>query len=162
MGLSITSTLAVTLLFLQNPAALIQKNCQKTEIAKAEFKRLESTGIIQRSNSPWASPLHMLPKKDGSWQSCGDNSRLNLITTPDKYSLPNMQDVSNGLHGLTVFSKIDLSKATAKSLLRPQTFQKRRLSRHLASLSAFSCLLNFPTHNGLHFGQSQRYISIHG
>ncbi len=36
--------------------------------------------------------------------------RLNLVTTPDKYPLPNMQDLSNGLHGCTVFSKIDLVK----------------------------------------------------
>ncbi len=31
-----------------------------------------------------------------------------MVTTPDKYSLPNMQDLSNGLHGCTIFSKIDL------------------------------------------------------
>jgi hypothetical protein len=36
---------------------------EKLEIAKAEFKRLESAGIIHRSKSPWASPLHMVPEK---------------------------------------------------------------------------------------------------
>ncbi len=44
------------------------KSCRldpkKLEIAKAEFRRLESAGIVRRSKSPWASPL---PKKDGSW-----------------------------------------------------------------------------------------------
>jgi hypothetical protein len=40
-------------------------NPEKLQIAKAEFKRLESAGIIRRSTSPWASPLHMVPKKDG-------------------------------------------------------------------------------------------------
>ncbi len=35
---------------------------------------------------------------------------LNLITTPDKYPLPNMQEISNELHGCTKFSKIDLVK----------------------------------------------------
>jgi cleavage and polyadenylation specificity factor subunit 1 len=50
----------------------------------------------------------MVPKKDGSWQPWGDYHRLNLVTTLDKYPLPNMQDLSNGLHGCTVFSKIDL------------------------------------------------------
>ncbi len=83
---------------------------EKLKIAKAEFKRLESAGIIRHSKSSWASPLHMAPKKDGSWQPCGDYRRLNLVTTPDKFPLPNMQDLSNGLHGCTVFSKIDLVK----------------------------------------------------
>jgi hypothetical protein len=32
------------------------------------------------------------------------------VTAPDKYPLPNMQDLSNGLHGCTIFSKIDLVK----------------------------------------------------
>jgi hypothetical protein len=36
--------------------------------------------------------------------------RLNLVTTPDKYPLLNMQDLSNGLHNCTIFSKIDLVK----------------------------------------------------
>jgi hypothetical protein len=80
------------------------------QIAKTEFKSLESAGIISRSKSPWASPLHMVPKEDRSWRPCGDYRRLNLVTTPDKYPLPNMQDLSNGLHGCTVFSKIDLDK----------------------------------------------------
>jgi hypothetical protein len=39
-------------------------NPEKLQIAKAEFKRLESTGINCHSKSPWASSLH---KKDGSW-----------------------------------------------------------------------------------------------
>jgi hypothetical protein len=83
---------------------------QKLQIAKAEFKRLESASIIFRSKSPWVSPLHMVPRKDKLWRPCGDYRHLNLVTTPDKYPLRNMQDLSNGLHGCTVFSKIDLVK----------------------------------------------------
>jgi hypothetical protein len=59
MRLSITST----------PAATPQSrrlDPEKLEIAKTEFKRLESAGIICHSKSPWASPSHMVPKKDGS------------------------------------------------------------------------------------------------
>jgi hypothetical protein len=52
----------------------------------------------------------MVPKKYRSWRPCGDYSRLNLLITPDKYPLQNMQDLSNSLPGCTVFSKIDLVK----------------------------------------------------
>jgi hypothetical protein len=39
----------------------------------------------------------MVPKKDESWRPCGNYRRLNLITTSDKYPLPNMQDLSSVL-----------------------------------------------------------------
>ena len=52
----------------------------------------------------------MVTKPRGGWQSCSDYCRLNQINTPDRYLLPNMQDLANHLHGATVFSKLDLVK----------------------------------------------------
>lgn len=34
----------------------------KLAVAKNEFDSLTSQGVTQRSNSPWASPLHLVPK----------------------------------------------------------------------------------------------------
>jgi hypothetical protein len=49
----------------------------------------------------------MALKKDRSWRPCGDYRSLNLVTTPRQVSFTK-QDLSNVLHGCTIFSKIDL------------------------------------------------------
>ena len=82
----------------------------KLEAAKKEFAELERQGVIQRSNSPWSSPLHMVKKADGSWRPCGDYRRLNLVTKPDMYPPPHMEDLTAKLAGCKFFSKIDLRK----------------------------------------------------
>ncbi len=85
---------------------------EKHRIAEEEFLlAMEKAGIIRRSNSPWVSSLHLVPKKDGSWRPCGDYRRLNTVTIPDRYPLPNMQSLNDRMAGCTVFSKIDLVKA---------------------------------------------------
>jgi hypothetical protein len=142
MGSSITSTPVATPPIFAKSRHL---DPQKLQITKAEFKRLEYAGIVRRSKSPWASPLHMVPKKDGSWRPCGDYHRLNLVTTPDKYPLPNMQDLSNGLHNCTIFSNIDLVKGYHQIPVATEDIPKTAIIIHLACLNICSPLLGCPT-----------------
>ncbi|XP_076734505.1 LOW QUALITY PROTEIN: uncharacterized protein K02A2.6 [Maylandia zebra] len=80
----------------------------KLAVAREEFATMERLGIVQRSNSAWASPLRMVPKSDGRWRPCGDFRRLNNVTENDHYPIPHIQDFSAHLAGTSVFSKIDL------------------------------------------------------
>lgn len=82
----------------------------KLAAAKAEFESMEAAGIIRRSDSPWSSPLHLVRKPDGSWRPTGDYRRMNRVTVPDSYPLPNILDFSANLAGKKFFSKIDLVK----------------------------------------------------
>ena len=82
----------------------------KLRTAEKEFRALEKAGIVRRSNSGWSSPLHMVPKPDGSFRPCGDYRRLNTVTEDDRYPLPSIQDFTANLAGCTIFSKIDLVK----------------------------------------------------
>ena len=80
----------------------------KFAVAKHEFHEMEEAGIIRRSNSPWSSPLHIVPKQSGGWRPCDDYRRLNEAITDDRYPLPHIQDFNSRLAGSCIFSKIDL------------------------------------------------------
>ena len=96
----------------------------KLAIAKKDFKNLEDAGIARRSNSSWASPLHMVPKADGTWRPCGDYRALNGKTTPDRYPIPHIQDFAAHLRGMEVFSKIDLFKGYYNIPVAPEDVPK--------------------------------------
>lgn len=83
----------------------------KYESAKKDFEHMVKVGICRPSKSPWSSALHVVSKENGADRACGDYKRLNAITTPDRYPVPNIQDFTINLHNCTVFSKIDLARA---------------------------------------------------
>ncbi|BHF63063.1 hypothetical protein SprV_0200605300 [Sparganum proliferum] len=79
--------------------------------AKAEFERMLQLGIIRPSESPWASPLHMVPRAtSGDWRPCGDYSALNNTTLPDRYPVPNLQGFVEALFSKAVSSNTDLMR----------------------------------------------------
>lgn len=76
----------------------------------AEFKKQEEQGILQASNSEWASPLVLIEKK-GKLRIAGDYRLLNAQTVPDRYPVPNLHDSVQKLCNMKYFSKIDLVRA---------------------------------------------------
>ena len=65
-------------------------------------------GVIRKSVSPWASPVVLVCKKDGSLRFCIDLRKLNSQTIKDAYSLPRIEESLDCLNGAIIFTSLDL------------------------------------------------------
>ncbi|UYV80895.1 K02A2.6-like, partial [Cordylochernes scorpioides] len=81
---------------------------RERQIIQDEVNKMEKLDIIQPSESPWASPVVLIRKKDGSWRFCVDYRRLNKITKKDVYPLPRIDDTLDCLRGARFYSSMDL------------------------------------------------------
>ena len=80
---------------------------QYEEVKKHLGEMLE-IGAIRRSESPWASTVVLMRKKDGSLRFCIDLRQLNSRTVKDAYSIPRIEDSLDSLNGSCIFTSIDL------------------------------------------------------
>jgi len=83
----------------------------KEQIIAKHIQDMLRNKIIETANSPWAAPVVLARKKDGTWRFCVDYRRLNQVTKKDSYPLPRIDDVVDALGGenAKVFSTLDVA-----------------------------------------------------
>ena len=81
---------------------------QMYDEVKAHIQEMLDLGAIRPSNSPWASAIVLVRKKDGRLRFCIDLRRLNNRTVKDAYSLPKIESILDSLLGAKIFSTLDL------------------------------------------------------
>ena len=76
----------------------IKQNSRKLPFAQykeveKELDKQHQQGLIQDSDSPWASPIVVVRKKNGDLRVCVDYRKVNEVTQKDAYPLPRIEDV---------------------------------------------------------------------
>ncbi|BHF66344.1 hypothetical protein SprV_0200936000 [Sparganum proliferum] len=84
-----------------------------------------SNGHHPSTESPCASPLHMVPEAaTGDWQPCGDYRSIKNVTVTHRYAGPHLQDFVGALFGKSMLSKVDLVRAFHQMPIVPEDVSK--------------------------------------
>jgi hypothetical protein len=94
-------------------SAPIRQNVRRVPPAKREeveklLDEMCKKKVVQPSTSPWASPVVLVRKKDGSTRFRVDYRKVNNVTRKDAYPLPRIDETLNTLAGSKWFSTLDL------------------------------------------------------
>ena len=92
--------------------------------AKEEVKKLLAEmlqkNVISPSTSPWASPIVLVQKKDGSTRFCVDYRKVNSLTRKDAYPIPKIDETLDTLAGAKLFSTLDLRSGYWQVQVNPE------------------------------------------
>lgn len=80
------------------------------ESLKKDIDDMLKMRVIRESSSPYACPVVVVRKKDGSNRVCVDYRKLNSVSARDPEPMLNMTDLMQRLSSDTIFTTIDLSK----------------------------------------------------
>uniref|UniRef100_A0A0C9RDU3 Pol_3 protein n=1 Tax=Fopius arisanus TaxID=64838 RepID=A0A0C9RDU3_9HYME len=102
---------------------------EHTEEIKTQVRKMLSQGIIGPSESPYNSPLWIVPKKADSkgnkrWRLVIDFRELNKKTIGDSYPLPDISEILDKLGGAKYFSVFDLANGFHQITMDPEDREK--------------------------------------
>ena len=91
---------------------------------REELNRLLDGDIIEESESPYAAPVVLVPKRPNTYRMCIDFRKLNSVTVPDRYPLPRIDDILQNAKHTPYMSTIDLQSGYHQVLVRQKDRDK--------------------------------------
>ena len=97
---------------------------EQIPVLKGEIDKLQKAGAIEPSISPFASPVILVRKKDGTMRLCIDYRKLNAITKKDAHQLPRIEDIFDTLSGSKFFTTLDMEMGYHQVEVHPDDREK--------------------------------------
>ena len=95
-----------------------------------QLKHMQRIGVIKPSSSPWASPIVLVRKKDGTLRFCVDYRKLNSVTKDDIFPLPCIDDLLDQLGQAKYFTTLDLASGYWQIPVHHQSQEKTAFITH--------------------------------
>ena len=100
------------------------------ESVQNDLDKMLRLGVIRHSSSPYASPVVVVRKKDGSNRVCIDYRKLNRITEFDPQPLMPVKEVVRGLGNCQFFTKLDMTSGYWQIPINPDDIPKTAFVTH--------------------------------
>ena len=123
----------------QNPYRL---PFSQRKVVEEQIDEMLKAGIIEPSRSPWASPIVMVKKKDGTQRFCVDLRKVNKVAKSYSHPLPRIDDLLASLGGSQYFTCLDLKSGYWQIAMDEESKEK----------TAFTCFLGLNQFRVMPFG----------
>jgi len=90
------------------------------QIIKEQTEQMLAAGVIEPSDSEWASNVVLVKKRDGKMRYCIDYRGVNTLTKKDSFPLPRIDQCLDTLNGSQYFSTFDLTSGYHQVGMAPE------------------------------------------
>ena len=84
---------------------------EKQRVLVEQLDEMLADDVVEPAESPWSSPVLLIPKKNGELRFCLDSRKLNAVTKKDSYKLPYISEIIDNLRDAKYLTSLDLSKS---------------------------------------------------